>query len=130
VRVNQVGYAPQSPKVAFVMVPDPVKSVSFSIDTASQSYRFPASHDDLGGWNSNYHAVYELNFSALHAAPGTYRIHVNAGGTRAESPAFRIASPGKLYHQLVLNAVRYFVSERDGADVVPCTRCWTGSRPT
>ena len=35
------------------------------------------------------------------------------------SPPFRIAAPAALYHRLVLNAVRYFTSERDGADVVP-----------
>ena len=35
------------------------------------------------------------------------------------SPAFAIGSPAALYHRLVLNAVRYFTSERDGADIVP-----------
>ena len=34
------------------------------------------------------------------------------------SPPFRIAGAGALYHRLVLNAVRYFTSERDGGDVV------------
>src|SRR5262249_58374802 len=50
---------------------------------------------------------------------GSYWIGVSAGGAAAVSPAFAVGSPAGLYHRLVLNAVRYFTSERDGADVVP-----------
>ena len=37
----------------------------------------------------------------------------------AVSPTFTIASPATLYTRLVSNGVRYFTSERDGADVNP-----------
>jgi hypothetical protein len=59
--------------------------------------------------------VYRLDFSAFRH-PGTYRIAVTSPAA-AVSPAFLIASPRTLYHQLVLNSVRYFTSERDGANV-------------
>jgi endoglucanase len=115
VRVNQVGYTPQSSKVAFAMLPRPVSSVRFVV-IGSHGLYLGRSTDDLGRWNRNYHAVYQLNFSALRR-PGSYRI-VLLGPSRAQSPTFRIASAAALYHQLVLNAVRYYTSERDGGNVV------------
>jgi endoglucanase len=117
VRVNQVGYAPRSPKLAFVMVAAPVRSVSFTVSSGHGRVFRGRSTDDVGGWNASYRAVYQLDFSALHR-PGVYRISVDVAGMRAQSPPFRIASSAKLYRQLVLNGVQYFISERDGADVV------------
>jgi len=73
---------------------------------------------NAGRWNANYPATYALNFGGL-TRPGTYRITVTAPGVRASSPWFRVAAPATLYSRLVTNAVRYFTSERDGADVNP-----------
>jgi hypothetical protein len=75
-----------------------------------------ASGDDVGSWNSRYHAVYKLDFSGL-GVPGTYWITVRAGGQTARSPKFSVGATGSQYGQLVTNAVRYFTSERDGPDV-------------
>jgi endoglucanase len=116
VRVNQVGYAPRSPKLAFAMLPGRVASVSFTVDGQHGVAFRGRSTTDAGGWNSGYHAVYQLDFSGL-TRPGSYRIRIDAPGAVA-SPSFRIARSAALYHQLVLNAVRYFTSERDGGDVV------------
>jgi endoglucanase len=113
VRVDQVGYEPGAPKVAFVMLPSRVASVAFTITDARGAVVFRGvSRDDVGGWNSRYRAVYQLSFSGLRRC-GTYQVRVGA----AESPPFRIASGAALYGQLVDNAVRYFTSERDGPDV-------------
>jgi endoglucanase len=117
VRVNQVGYTPQSPKLAFAMLASPVRSVGFEVIGSHGVVYRGRSADDEGRWNSNYHAVYPLSFSALRR-PGSYRVEI-LGPARAESPPFRIASASALYHGLVLNAVRYYTSERDGADVEP-----------
>ena len=73
VRVNQVGYTPQSPKVAFAMLARPVSSVSFAVIGRHGVVYLGRSADDVGRWNGNYHAVYQLNFSALRR-PGSYRI--------------------------------------------------------
>jgi endoglucanase len=113
VRVNQVGYAPGAQKVAYAMLPAPVPGVPFTVTSGGHVVYRGVSKDDLGGWNSAYHAVYELDFSALRR-PGTYQVHAAA----AASPPFRIASGQALYAPLESNAVRYFTSERDGADVV------------
>jgi endoglucanase len=122
VRVNQVGYAPHSPKTAFAMLARPVRELSFVVWGLAGGHRARVvlrgrSAADAGHWNSGYHAVYRLNFSAV-TRPGSYRISVSAGGATAVSPSFRIARPGALYDRLVSNSVRYFTSERDGADVV------------
>jgi endoglucanase len=117
VRVNQVGYASQSPKVAFAMLPRRVRSVSFTISGRQGVVFRGRSSQEVGSWNSRYRAVYQLGFAAL-SRPGSYRIRIDAAGVTALSPRFAIASPGGLYRGLVLNAVRYFTSVRDGAGVL------------
>jgi endoglucanase len=117
VRVNQVGYAENASKIAFVMLPAKVASVRFTVSGTGRARLSGQTSDYVGSWNAAYRAVYEVNFSALHRR-GSYRVTATADGLTARSPAFRIASPAQLYHQLVLHAVRYFTSERDGPDVV------------
>jgi endoglucanase len=113
IRVNQVGYQPAAPKAAYVMLPARVASVPFTVTNSRGAVVYRGvSRDDVGGWNSRYKAVYLLSFSGLRCR-GTYRVRVGA----AASPAFQIASGPTLYGKLVTNAVRYFTSERDGADV-------------
>src|SRR6202453_3593422 len=112
VRVNQVGYATTASKVAFAMLPARVARVPFTVTDGSTVVYRGTSSDDVGSWNSSYGAVYQLSFSSVRAA-GTYKVHVGF----AVSPAFQIASGQVLYTHLVNNAVRYFTSERDGADV-------------
>ena len=117
VRVNQVGYPASGPKVAYVMLARPVSTVSFEITTSyGVAYR-GTSIDDVGSWNSAYHAVYQLTFSGL-SVPGVYQVKVTSPAA-AVSPAFAVGTGAQLYGQLVDNAVRYFTSERDGPDVVP-----------
>jgi len=114
VRLDQVGYTTDAPKVAYAMLPARLAAgVSFTVTSGRRVVYRGVSRDDAGSWNSKYRAVYELNFSAVRSG-GTYQVHVGS----ATSPAFRIASGQALYGQLVDNAVRYFTSERDGADVV------------
>jgi endoglucanase len=113
IRVNQVGYQPTAPKAAYVMLPARVASVPFTVTNSRGAVVYRGvSRDDVGGWNSRYQAVYLLSFSGLRCR-GTFRVRVGA----ASSPAFQIAPGPTLYGKLVSNAVRYFTSERDGADV-------------
>jgi endoglucanase len=112
VRVNQVGYANSASKVAFVMTPARVADVPFTVTSGNRVVYRGVSRDDVGSWNGNYQAVYQLTFSSL-STSGWYRIRAGS----AVSPAFQIASGATLYTGLVNNAVRYFTSERDGADV-------------
>src|SRR5215468_5603229 len=116
VRVNQVGYPPDSTKVAYAMLPARVAQVSFTVSGSDGVMFRGHSSDDAGSWNDAYRAVYRLDFSALHRT-GSYRITIKANGARAVSPVFAVAPAAALYHRLVLNGVRYFTSERDGANV-------------
>jgi endoglucanase len=113
VRVDQAGYPTGAAKEAYVMLGAPVAGgVSFSVVSATGVVLRGVSRDDAGAWNARYRAVYELNFSPVHRA-GTYRIRVGS----AVSAPFAIAPAAALYQRLVGNGVRYFTSERDGADV-------------
>ena len=115
VRVNQVGYPTDAPKVAYAMLPAKVASVRFEVTTPyGVAYR-GTSADDVGSWNSAYRAVYRLSFSGVNT-PGRYRVKVLSPGV-AVSPMFIIGDGAQLYRQLVDNAVQYFTSERDGPDV-------------
>jgi endoglucanase len=113
IRLNQVGYQPGAPKSAYVMLPARVASVPFTvIDAQGKVVYRGVSRDDVGPWNAGYEAVYLLSFTGLRQC-GTYRVRV---GTTT-SPTFKVANGTALYGRLVDNAVRYFTSERDGADV-------------
>jgi endoglucanase len=117
VRVNQVGYPVRGDKVAFAMLPARVSGVHFTVQCQACGVRFAGvSYDNVGSWNSRYHAVYKLDFSQL-TVPGIYRIVARAAGRTALSPEFTVGSTGSEYARLVTNAVRYFTSERDGPDV-------------
>jgi hypothetical protein len=119
IRVNQVGYAEHASKEAVAMLPAAAGRVSFTVSNARGQVVFHGvSTRNAGHWNANYPATYALTFDKLNQ-PGTYRISIAAPGVRATSPTFRIAAPAALYSRLVGNAVRYFTSERDGADVIP-----------
>jgi endoglucanase len=117
VRVNQVGYPSDAPKVAYAMLAKPAAVVRFEISTPYGVIYRGSSADDVGSWNSAYQAVYQLNFSGI-SLPGTYQVRLLSPAA-AVSPSFTIGSGSQLYSQLVDNAVQYFTSERDGPDVDP-----------
>jgi endoglucanase len=116
VRVNQVGYPSSGPKAAYAMLPRKVASVRFEVITPYGVVYRGTSTRDVGAWNSAYPAVYQLSFSGLRL-PGVYQVKL-VSPAAAVSPAFIVGDGTQLYRQLVDNSVRYFTSERDGADVV------------
>jgi hypothetical protein len=98
------------------MLPRKVARVRFEVVTPwGVAYR-GVSADDVGSWNANYQAVYRLSFSRLNL-PGQYQVKLLSPAT-AVSPGFFIGDSPELYRGLVDNSVRYFISERDGPDVV------------
>src|ERR1700689_2725040 len=102
VRVNQVGYATDAPKVAFVMLPAKVTRVKFEVITPYGVAYQGTSTDDLGSWNAGYRAVYQLSFSGVNT-PGQYQVKVISPAA-AVSPAFVIGDGMQLYRQLLDNA--------------------------
>ena len=78
VRVNQVGYPADGPKVAFVMLARPVSQVNFEVTAPYGAVTYwGTSTDDLGSWNSAYRAVYQLSFTGL-SLPGSYQVKVTS----------------------------------------------------
>jgi endoglucanase len=116
VRVNQVGYPSSGPKAAYAMLPRKVASVRFEVITPYGVIYRGTSNRYVGAWNSAYPAVYQLSFSGLRL-PGVYQVKL-VSPAAAVSPAFIVGDGTQLYRGLVDNSVRYFTSERDGADVV------------
>jgi endoglucanase len=78
--------------------------------------RGKASSKPVGGWNTRYHAVYDLAFSRLDE-PGRYRV-VARGDVSAQSPYFRIAGMRTIYGKLLRYGVRFDQVQRDGAQVI------------
>src|ERR1700733_11108945 len=112
-RITQGGYQPNARETAYLMLPARVASVPFTITDAKGRVVYRGvSRDDVGAWNTGYKAVYLLSFSGLRRC-GTYQVRVGS----TVSVTFRVANGTALYGPLVDNAVRYFTSERDGADV-------------
>jgi len=116
VRVNQVGYPASGPKAAYAMLPRKVASVRFQVITPYGVIYRGTSTRDVGAWNSAYPAVYQLSFSGLRQ-PGVYQVRL-VSPAAAVSPTFIVGDGTQLYRELVDNSVRYFTSERDGADVI------------
>src|SRR6202034_4481696 len=99
IRLNQVGYQPNAPKSAYVMLPARVASVPFTITDAKGRVVYRGvSRDDVGAWNTGYKAVYLLSFSGLRRC-GTYQVRVGS----TVSVTFKIANGTALYAPLVDN---------------------------
>jgi endoglucanase len=115
VRVDQLGFAPDETKVAYLLARRPASGARFQVlDAAGSVVLTGRAGPSRGRWNQRYHAVHALGVSALRA-PGSYRIRA-AGAT---SPPFTIAPRAELLAPRVADAVTFFQAQRDGADVIP-----------
>ncbi|MFE3060489.1 glycoside hydrolase family 9 protein [Nocardia sp. NPDC059239] len=119
IRVDQVGYIVGQAKQAFVM--------GSETELSQAGYRLVDDRGTIvatgqvggrtGTWNSKYPAVHTVDLSAVDT-PGSYRLELT-GTASGRSPQFRIAPAKDLLTSLVENNVRFFQSQRDGADVLP-----------
>jgi hypothetical protein len=119
VRVDQVGFAPDEAKTAFVLgAPRTGSGGEFSVvDDAGTVVLRGKLGASTGKWNSRYDAVRPLDLSAV-KTPGRYRVRL--GGTlTGTSPAFTVAPAAELFDGLLAKNVRFFQAQRDGRDVLP-----------
>jgi endoglucanase len=121
VRVNQVGYeAGNTPFHAYLMSTASESGATFSvINSAGQTAYSSTIGALLGTWShsaSLVYDVYALNFSV----PGgdVYTISVQ-GPVPATSPQFAVDAPQVLYTGLLLNALWFYQTDRDGPDYIP-----------
>lgn len=119
VRVDQAGYLTGESKPAYVMGSGPaLAGAGFAVlDQYGHTALSGRLGPRTGSWNQQYGSVRGVDLSRLTRA-GTYRLKLT-GTARGMSPAFRVAAPGPLMEHLAAENVRYFRSQRDGADVTP-----------
>jgi endoglucanase len=118
VRVNQVGYAIDSSKRAYLMTSTAEPFATFRVVDRSGHAAYSAQVGaDQGAWSSAYPHVYALDFNAIHRG-GTYHVVVE-GSRPATSPAFRIADAAVLWQDAMANSLSFYRNERDGPGFIP-----------
>lgn len=118
VRVNQMGYATNASKRAYLMATGVETSASFHIKNASGATVFSAPLGaNLGSWSSAFPNIYALDFDAV-TTPGTYTI-VTSGSIPGSSPRFTIDTASNVYASALSNALSFYENERDGSNFIP-----------
>lgn len=118
-RVDQVGYLPSDPKIAYLMAGSAVTGETYKVVDASGATVMAGvvTSKSRGSWNAAYPYVYPIDFSAV-VAPSRYQVVVD-GPVSAASDRFRVEDAAAVYRPLVLDGVNFFRNQRDGADVLP-----------
>nr|WP_052479090.1 glycoside hydrolase family 9 protein [Kibdelosporangium sp. MJ126-NF4]CEL21925.1 Endo-1,4-beta-glucanase [Kibdelosporangium sp. MJ126-NF4]CTQ92705.1 Endo-1,4-beta-glucanase [Kibdelosporangium sp. MJ126-NF4] len=118
VRVDQVGYATSEAKVGYLLGTQAVSDAPFTVVDANGKTVYSGKVGaNLGGWNSKYKAVHQVDFSKV-VAPGTYRVKFT-GKITAQSPSFKVDSAGVLFQPLVSATTEFFQAQRDGKNIIP-----------
>ncbi|GAB2862715.1 glycoside hydrolase family 9 protein [Lentzea nigeriaca] len=116
IRVDQVGYAAEETKHAYLMAQRSTTGAQFRVvDESGRTAMSGKAGAAMRSWNRKYRAVSVLDLSGL-TAPGRYRIEVS-GTVTGTSPEFRVADARDLFGGLAAANVRFFRSQRDGANV-------------
>jgi endoglucanase len=111
VRVNQVGYATDATKRAYLMTSVDASSATFTVLGDSTSFSGPVG-PDLGKWSKTFTHIYVLDFNDV-TAPGSYTITVS-GPVDATSPTFMINGGSTVYGDAISNSLSFYENERDG----------------
>ena len=115
VRVNQVGFAPGEPKRALLLSEEPMPHAKFVVRKRAGGVVLRGRvGNPLGRWSRRFPHVYPIDLSGL-TRTGAYTVDVG----KASSPPFRLGSGTASYARLLGNAISYYQSVRDGADVIP-----------
>jgi endoglucanase len=115
VRVNQVGFTQGEPQRALLLSPAPRPHARFrAVRTAGDVVVNGRVGRSLGRWSRRFPYVYPIDLSGLDI-PGAYRLRVDG----AASQTVRVGTAPAVYQRLLGNAVAYYQSVRDGADVIP-----------
>ena len=116
VRVNQVGFTAGASKRAVVMSPAAAGGMHWQVvDSGGEAVLAGRLGAALPAWSTGFPYEYAIDLTPLHAA-GAYRVLVGSG-VYASSPLFRVASGHSLYAPLAAHALRFYLAQRDGADV-------------
>ncbi|MBV8084932.1 MAG: glycoside hydrolase family 9 protein [Chloroflexi bacterium] len=118
IRVDQLGYAIEGAKRAYLMTENPITTPRFDVETSNHTVAYSAPVGlDAGSWSATYQHVYVLDFSGFERA-GTYHVVVPGSGG-ATSVAFRVDTPENIYAAALANSLSFYENERDGPDFIP-----------
>jgi endoglucanase len=115
VRVNQVGYAADEPKRAYLMSTERVTGTFDVVLEGGGVVATAPIGSDLGAWSRRFPHVYALAFDVTD--PGSYRVAVDAPAPIL-SPVFDIGDPLDLFAPLLSNALTFYQAQRDGPNVI------------
>ncbi len=121
VRVNQAGYEAGSlPARAYLMSTAAETGAVFKVVDGNGHVAFKGKVGGLlGTWANSaklVYQVYALDFKV--PCDSSYTIKVS-GPVAAQSPRFAVDRPDVLYPGLLLNALFFYETQRDGADFIP-----------
>ncbi len=120
VRVNQAGYEiNEIPYRAYLMSTAPEQNATFEVLNSSGDTVYSGKVGaPLGIWSHSItvtYQVYALDFNAI--AGDIYKIEVT-GPVQANSPRFAVDSKQVLYSGLLLNALFFYQTQRDGPNFI------------
>ncbi|MGD0195481.1 MAG: glycoside hydrolase family 9 protein [Candidatus Dormibacteria bacterium] len=119
VRVDQVGYATNATKRAYLMTSVARPGATFQVVNArGVSLYSSVVGANQGAWSTSYPDVYAMDFNSVRAA-GSYHLVVSVGSMQVRSPVFRIEKPAQLYATAMANSLSFYQNERDGPDYIP-----------
>jgi endoglucanase len=125
IRVDQVGFATNDHKVAWLLARQDAAGVSWSVERRDGEIVDKGTvGPDSGSWNETYPDVHAIDLSKV-TEDGEYRIRVGSpetaatadGTVAAVSPTFRIESADDLFTPVAAHVVEFFTAQRDGDDV-------------
>jgi len=120
IRFNQVGYALDGPKRAYVMSRSDLSADTFVVANSAGLTAFSGTLGQVPGSWSQFAHVYAVDFDQV-SAVDTYTISVGHQGSVAISPPFMVDTASNLYSSLAANALFFYQSQRDGPDFIPST---------
>jgi endoglucanase len=120
VRVSQVGYEAGESARAYLMSPAAETGATFKVVAAGDSTAYAGKIGPLlGTWSNSKKLVYQVYALDFVVPRGrTYTISVS-GPVSAHSPKFAVDRPHVLYPGLLVNALFFYQTQRDGADFIP-----------
>src|SRR5580704_1096036 len=107
VRVDQVGYAADASKRAYLMTSVARPGASFRVVDAAGGVAYASVIGaDQGSWSTTYAHVYALDFDAVHRT-GSFHIVVSDGSVQVGSPVFRIDTAARIYAKAMTNSLSF-----------------------
>ncbi len=117
IRINQLGYAINATKRAYLMASAAETGATFTVKNSSGTTVASGTvGTSLGRWSTAYPVVYALDFDGVTTA-GAFTITVS-GPIAVTSPSFQVNTAANLYTAALVNGLSFYQNERDGPNYI------------